>query len=169
MLSWFKPPNVKSRQLFLLVLYTVAVLLTSSIHVILYYLIVIDSELLDVTSLSPPTTLTADRVTSPEPMKTTPPDNKESSMSTSSSLNIINDSTGGVSLPSNEIDKDSQTRRILMGKDQFNQEDPSVMQTQKLVIPSYSAWFDYHSIHVIEKRSLPEFFSGKNKSKTPEM
>nr|NVI75756.1 moira [Cucujiformia] len=33
----------------------------------------------------------------------------------------------------------------------------------------YSAWFDYNSIHEVEKRALPEFFNGKNKSKTPEI
>ncbi len=71
--------------------------------------------------------------------------------------------------PPTEGHKDSQAKRILSSRNQFNQEDPGVVQTQKLIIPSYSAWFDYHSIHVIEKRSLPEFFSGKNKSKTPEM
>merc|ERR1712038_1907339 len=29
--------------------------------------------------------------------------------------------------------------------------------------------FDYNAIHSIEKRALPEFFNGKNKSKTPEI
>nr|NVI75772.1 moira [Cucujiformia] len=33
----------------------------------------------------------------------------------------------------------------------------------------YSAWFDYNSIHEVEKRALPEFFNGRNKSKTPEI
>lgn len=33
----------------------------------------------------------------------------------------------------------------------------------------FSSWFDYNSIHSIEKRALPEFFNGKNKSKTPEV
>lgn len=42
-------------------------------------------------------------------------------------------------------------------------------QTHYIIIPSYSAWFDYNSIHVVEKRALPEFFNGKNKSKTPEI
>ena len=32
-------------------------------------------------------------------------------------------------------------------------------------MPSYSAWFDYNGIHSIEKRALPEFFNGRNKSK----
>ncbi|KAI6650450.1 SWI/SNF complex subunit SMARCC2-like [Oopsacas minuta] len=42
-------------------------------------------------------------------------------------------------------------------------------QGQTIVIPSYAAWFDYDSIHGIEKRALPEFFLTKNKSKTPEI
>ena len=42
-------------------------------------------------------------------------------------------------------------------------------QSHHIIIPSYSAWFDYNAIHAIEKRSLPEYFNGQNKSKTPEM
>lgn len=42
-------------------------------------------------------------------------------------------------------------------------------QTHHIIIPSYSAWFDYNSVHIVEKRALPEFFNGKNKSKTPEI
>lgn len=34
-------------------------------------------------------------------------------------------------------------------------------------IPSCSAWFDGQKIHLIEKESLPEFFSGKYPSKNP--
>ncbi|SCV71433.1 BQ2448_3021 [Microbotryum intermedium] len=40
-------------------------------------------------------------------------------------------------------------------------------QTQAVIIPSYSSWFDLSTIHPIERRSLPEFFNGKNRSKTP--
>ncbi|CAH8617300.1 unnamed protein product [Schistosoma rodhaini] len=42
-------------------------------------------------------------------------------------------------------------------------------QAHCIVIPSYSAWFDYNAIHGIERRALPEFFNGQNKSKTPEV
>ena len=42
-------------------------------------------------------------------------------------------------------------------------------QTHHIVIPSYSAWFDYNAINSIEKRALSEFFNGKNRSKTPEI
>uniref|UniRef100_A0AAR2M2D3 SWI/SNF related, matrix associated, actin dependent regulator of chromatin, subfamily c, member 1a n=1 Tax=Pygocentrus nattereri TaxID=42514 RepID=A0AAR2M2D3_PYGNA len=48
-------------------------------------------------------------------------------------------------------------------------EDNVTEQTHHIVIPSYSAWFDYNSIHEIERRALPEFFNGKNKSKSPEI
>jgi len=37
------------------------------------------------------------------------------------------------------------------------------------VIPSYSAWFNLSTIHPLERKSLPEFFSGKNRSKTPQI
>ncbi|XP_066934633.1 SWI/SNF complex subunit SMARCC1-like [Clytia hemisphaerica] len=42
-------------------------------------------------------------------------------------------------------------------------------QTRHIVVPSYAAWFDYNSIHAIERRALPEYFNGKNKSKSPEI
>lgn len=48
-------------------------------------------------------------------------------------------------------------------------EDNVTDQTHHIVVPSYSAWFDYNAIHTIEKRAMPEFFNGKNKSKTPEI
>ncbi|KAL7676326.1 hypothetical protein ACOME3_002580 [Neoechinorhynchus agilis] len=40
-----------------------------------------------------------------------------------------------------------------------------------VVLPSYASWFDYNSIHDIEKRALPEFFKDNPKdcSKTPEL
>ncbi|XP_052824870.1 SWI/SNF complex subunit SMARCC1 isoform X2 [Octopus bimaculoides] len=48
-------------------------------------------------------------------------------------------------------------------------EDNVTEQTHQIIIPSYAAWFDYNSIHAIERRALPEFFNGKNKSKSPEI
>lgn len=38
-----------------------------------------------------------------------------------------------------------------------------------MIIFHYSSWFDYNAIHAIEKRAVPEFFNGKNKSKSPEI
>lgn len=42
-----------------------------------------------------------------------------------------------------------------------------VAQTHQIILPSYSTWFDMHAIHALEKKSLPEFFNSRNRSKTP--
>lgn len=39
-------------------------------------------------------------------------------------------------------------------------------QRHSVIIPSYSRWFDMHSIQKVEKTSLPEFFNERNRSKT---
>jgi len=54
-------------------------------------------------------------------------------------------------------------------QDRRDDDNNMTEQTHHIVIPSYAAWFDYNSLHAIERRGLPEFFNGKNKSKTPEM
>ncbi|KAI9499391.1 hypothetical protein BDB00DRAFT_949251 [Zychaea mexicana] len=41
------------------------------------------------------------------------------------------------------------------------------IQTHEIIIPSYAAWFDLSVIHDIERRSLPEFFNNRNRTKTP--
>ncbi|XP_026145668.1 SWI/SNF complex subunit SMARCC1b isoform X2 [Carassius auratus] len=48
-------------------------------------------------------------------------------------------------------------------------EESATEQTHHIIVPTYSSWFDYNCIHQIERRALPEFFNGKNKSKTPEI
>ncbi|TMS19735.1 SWI/SNF complex subunit SMARCC2 [Larimichthys crocea] len=40
-------------------------------------------------------------------------------------------------------------------------EDNVTEQTHHIIIPSYAAWFDYNSVHAIERRALPEFFNGR--------
>ena len=50
-----------------------------------------------------------------------------------------------------------------------DQEDNATEQTHHIIVPSYSSWFDYNAIHAIEKRAMPEFFNGRNKSKSPEI
>lgn len=40
-------------------------------------------------------------------------------------------------------------------------------QTHAIILPSYSTWFDMHTIHSIEKKALSEYFNGRNRSKTP--
>lgn len=44
-----------------------------------------------------------------------------------------------------------------------------IEQTHYIVIPSYASWFDYNAIHQLEKRGIPEFFNGRNRSKTAEV
>ncbi|KAL2825280.1 hypothetical protein BDW59DRAFT_146340 [Aspergillus cavernicola] len=41
-----------------------------------------------------------------------------------------------------------------------------ISQTHAIILPSYSTWFDMHTIHSIEKKALAEFFNGRNRSKT---
>lgn len=42
-------------------------------------------------------------------------------------------------------------------------------QVNRVIIPSYGQWFDRDGIHEIEKKALPEFWSGKTRSKTPQV
>ncbi|ODQ65843.1 SWIRM-domain-containing protein, partial [Nadsonia fulvescens var. elongata DSM 6958] len=42
-------------------------------------------------------------------------------------------------------------------------------QTQRVIIPSFSVWFDRNQVNDIEKKALPEFFNHKNRTKTPEI
>lgn len=42
-------------------------------------------------------------------------------------------------------------------------------QTHEVILPSYSSWFKFEDINEIEKKALPEFFSGRNRSKTPDV
>lgn len=66
--------------------------------------------------------------------------------------------------------EDSQTGKTSETNTQDDgQEDNVTEQTHHIIVPSYSAWYDYNSIHEVEKRAMPEFFNGRNKSKTPEI
>ncbi|KAJ2461965.1 SWI/SNF and RSC complex subunit Ssr2, partial [Coemansia sp. RSA 2322] len=54
-----------------------------------------------------------------------------------------------------QLQREEDARRLL------------VEQTQEIVVPSYSAWFNLSLIHDNERRALPEFFNSRNMSKTP--
>ncbi|CAN6671961.1 SWI/SNF complex subunit Swi3p [Trichomonascus vanleenenianus] len=54
-------------------------------------------------------------------------------------------------------------------KSTSEEEIVKAQQTHAIVIPSYAAWFDIEKINAIEKKSLPEFFSKRNRSKTPQI
>eukprot|EP00064_Thunnus_orientalis_P018884 superscaffoldBa00004502_g18992 len=96
----------------------------------------------------------------------------------------MDDSSAGASMEEGSMSKndDMEDDSVLSGgKDDEDQgkaeinrlidasEDNVTEQTHHIIIPSYGAWFDYNCIHEIERRALPEFFNGKNKSKTPEI
>ncbi|GAA6069003.1 SWI/SNF complex subunit SMARCC1b isoform X2 [Tachysurus ichikawai] len=63
-------------------------------------------------------------------------------------------------------DEEDQGREFGRG---MEEEESTIKQTHHIIIPSYASWFDYNCIHRIERRALPEFFNGKNKSKSPEI
>ena len=42
-----------------------------------------------------------------------------------------------------------------------------ISQAHAIILPSYSTWFDMHTINNIERKALPEFFNNRNRSKTP--
>ena len=66
----------------------------------------------------------------------------------------------------------SAAHRLNNGNEKYgvdSLDDNVTEQANHIIIPSYSAWFDYNSIHAVERRALPEFFIGKNVSKTPEV
>ncbi|XP_046690439.1 SWI/SNF complex subunit SMARCC1b isoform X2 [Silurus meridionalis] len=63
-------------------------------------------------------------------------------------------------------DEEDQGREFGRG---LEGEESATEQTHHIIIPSYASWFDYNCIHQIERRALPEFFNGKNKSKSPEI
>ncbi|KAJ8273161.1 hypothetical protein GJAV_G00098240 [Gymnothorax javanicus] len=65
--------------------------------------------------------------------------------------------------------KDEDEGKLEISRLMESGEDNVTEQTHHIIIPSYTSWFDYNCIHRIERRALPEFFNGKNKSKSPEI
>ncbi|GJJ13994.1 hypothetical protein Clacol_008251 [Clathrus columnatus] len=66
-----------------------------------------------------------------------------------------NDEEDPAQIEANRLKLEDQARKYL------------IAQTQEVIIPSYSAWFDMSKIHPVERRALPEFFNSRNRSKTP--
>lgn len=69
---------------------------------------------------------------------------------------LVNEQVAGDTIEANYADK-------------LHDDGQATDQTNHIIVPSYSAWFDYNCIHSVERRALPEFFNFKNKSKTPEV
>ena len=76
---------------------------------------------------------------------------------------------GGTYMDMDETMDSKEDKEESAEKAKDDVEDNVTEQTHHIIVPSYSAWFDYNAIHSIEKRALPEFFNGKNRSKSPEV
>jgi SWI/SNF related-matrix-associated actin-dependent regulator of chromatin subfamily C len=59
-------------------------------------------------------------------------------------------------------DGQTDTKNLL----QTTAKDHLLNQTQAIVLPSYSAWFDMATVHDIERKAMSEFFNSRNRSKT---
>lgn len=142
----------------------------------MYFIATDTSNLVELKTTPPPNPPPQDKmeVDQTQPVEATPPPPNMAPPTALPEENVPSQQNGTVPvLESSDAvagpDLSSQDKRILEGRDKFPVEDTATPQTHNIVIPSYSSWFNYQSIHAIEKRSLPEFFSGKNRSKTPEM
>lgn len=80
-------------------------------------------------------------------------------------------SKNGVAEGEEETAATDASRMLAVGDQSERREESNLTEqtNHPIVVPSYSAWFDYGTIHAIEKKGLPEFFTGKNRSKTPEI
>ncbi|KAF8457596.1 SWIRM domain-containing protein [Kalaharituber pfeilii] len=78
--------------------------------------------------------------------------------------------TDTTNAPQNGSSSKAGEPRASPGAERRNMEEAArgylVEQTHAVVIPSYSTWFDMDTIADIEKKSLPEFFNNRNRSKT---
>lgn len=72
-------------------------------------------------------------------------------------------------LPTTQATPTTQAATAAVNIDSMQKEHLVTPQAHHVIIPSYSSWFDYNGVHAIEKQALPEFFSGQNRSKSPEM
>ena len=72
---------------------------------------------------------------------------------------------------SSEQNNETKTDNQSISKPHTRQVEDGIIipQTHEIVIPSYSTWFSLKKIHQIEKKSLPEFFTNRIASKTPEI
>ncbi len=77
---------------------------------------------------------------------------------------------GGTTVVADDDEDEASTQAALEAQRQRAQNVAKkylAAQTQEVIIPSYSVWFDMSKINAIERRSLPEFFNNRNRSKTP--
>lgn len=126
----------------------------------------------------PPTTSTSTATTAPaaDESGSQPPEAKRQRTGDSSAVPSNDGTPAPVAAAAVDEDANQQTANEAgMGGD-----DPASVQkrmatarrhlaaqTHPVIIPSYATWFSLATIHQLERRSLPEFFNGRNRSKTP--
>lgn len=102
-----------------------------------------------------------------------PDANADAQMTEAGSPVLSKDSTDQQSsIPQNDLQQEShpdvkQDVKKVSRNEPEKLEKPQAPQIHTIVIPSYATWFNMDKINEIEIKSLPEFFSGKNRSKTP--
>lgn len=98
------------------------------------------------------------------PLSSLPPPSQQSSTLPPSGLS----SNISGSIPAKIDPKDIPPPKHIERKPPAELPVKKLIQTHAIVIPSYASWFSLNHIHEVEKRSLPEFFNKRNRSKTPE-
>lgn len=83
-----------------------------------------------------------------------------------SNVNSVEEKT---SRPASPTRNDNTNDSIAKFDKDEGPDDNVTEQANHIIIPSYASWFDYNCIHAVERRGLPEFFNGRNNSKTPEV
>ena len=119
---------------------------------------------------------------SPEATRPTTTTNTNTNTNTDTNTNVEDGSeSANNGATTTEVEGGGDTVMEDVVSEEATKEDPSaaqarledsarqflVQQTHAIIIPSYAAWFDMTQIHPIERKSLPEFFNGRNRSKTP--
>ncbi|CCH63107.1 hypothetical protein TBLA_0J01090 [Henningerozyma blattae CBS 6284] len=67
-----------------------------------------------------------------------------------------------------KVDMEKDTKEV-KEEEEEDQNFLSIPQTHEIIIPSYAGWFNLKKIHPIEKQSLPEFFTNRIASKSPQV
>lgn len=133
------------------------------------------SELIDTSMLED----SADKDGSPEPSVNTPvpasdnpldapdgprPDNDDADGQEDEDMGGLDDAKKEKDADGNDItDPEAQAKADLQSAARSH----FVTQTYATIIPSYATWFDMRYIDYRERKALPEFFNGRNRSKTP--
>lgn len=80
-----------------------------------------------------------------------------------------NDDGGNTAKEMMTDDSQEHEDKGLIKQSDRSSQNLAIPQSHEIVIPSYSKWFNLTKIHSIERQSLPEFFTNRIPSKTPQV